>query len=182
MAYIDLNPIHAGIAQTPESSDFTSGQDRIRATISKSQLTAMRQSFQEKQAQAKKTESLDNYHKNLEIQSRLDQWLSPIQAVAKDQPHTGFGFFLNMDLDEYLQILDWTGRQKRLDKPGSIPENLAPILDRMEIEAGQWLDLVQSFDSLFHRVAGRLKAIKKHTEVLGKKWLAGSSTAKEVFR
>ena len=50
-----MNPIYAGIAQTPESSDFTSGQDRIRATISKSQLRAMRQHFQEKQEQTKRT-------------------------------------------------------------------------------------------------------------------------------
>jgi REP element-mobilizing transposase RayT len=36
MSYVDLNPIRAGIADTPEDSDFTSIQERIRAWQAKS--------------------------------------------------------------------------------------------------------------------------------------------------
>ena len=45
-----------------------------------------------------------------------------------------------MSFAEYLNLLDWTGRQLRADKLGAIPQDLAPILERLQIggEAG-WL-------------------------------------------
>ena len=141
----------------------------------------MRNQFQEKRNAVKNQEELQTYEKNITIQAELDQWLSPICAMPLNQPAKDFGSFLNMDLNDYLEILDWTGRQHRLDKPGKIPNQLAPLLDRMSIETEQWLETVKSFDRLFHRVAGRLKSIKGVAEKLGQKGLSGKTAAKEAF-
>jgi hypothetical protein len=69
LAYIDLNPVHAGMAQTPEESDFTSGQDRIQSKISKDQLKALRARYRQK----KKNTEVEAYKNTLENQSIKDQ-------------------------------------------------------------------------------------------------------------
>ncbi len=38
-----------------------------------------------------------------------------------------------MSFEQYLMLLDWTGRQPHQDKPGSIPTELRPILERLNI-------------------------------------------------
>jgi len=42
---------------------------------------------------------------------------------------------LSMTLDQYLKLLDWTGRRIRKDKTGRIPDECAPILERLECNA-----------------------------------------------
>ena len=49
--------------------------------------------------------------------------------------------FLPMLLDEYLQLLDWTGRQVRSgQRRGRIPQDLLPILSRLQLNEQTWLD------------------------------------------
>jgi len=70
--------------------------------------------------------------KDLENQSDEDQWLCPLMTG----PHGKR--FLDINLDEYLELLDWTGRQIVEGKKGAIPPHLAPILFRLEVEKDQW--------------------------------------------
>ncbi|MEI8211880.1 MAG: hypothetical protein WCI02_07010 [Planctomycetota bacterium] len=59
-----------------------------------------------------------------------------------------------MSMEDYLKLLDWTGRQGRLDKRGKIPETYAPILERLGIDDGMWCNLVWSFKRYFGRSRG----------------------------
>jgi hypothetical protein len=54
-----------------------------------------------------------------------------------------------MSLDQYLQLMDWTGRQLRTDKRGSIPTGLDPILERLQCSSESWVDLVKNFRKRF---------------------------------
>ena len=136
--YVDLNPIRAGLAKTPEASDFTSAQRRIQSLRARMQ----------QQVGA----------------SRPDGWLSPVplaEATTAPGPQASrFGRrasdkgFLPLSLEEYLTLVDWTGRQLVRGKCGSIPVHLPPLLERAGIASANWLTLVSRFGRLFHRVAG----------------------------
>ncbi len=103
MVYIDLNPIRAKIAETPESSAYTSIAERIVER----NLTA-------------------------DINCAFYGKLMPFMD-GKGIANTPF---LPMHLADYIEFVDWTGRQIRTDKRGAISENAPPILARLGIEQG----------------------------------------------
>ena len=50
-----------------------------------------------------------------------------------------------MSLGDYLQLLDWTGRQLAQGKKGRIPDSIEPILQRLQLDQKGWCDLVARF-------------------------------------
>ena len=64
---------------------------------------------------------------------------------------------LSMTLDQYLKLLDWTGRQIRKDQTGRIPVECAAILERLKCNTETWLDFVKNFRKHFRNEAGLLQ-------------------------
>jgi REP element-mobilizing transposase RayT len=172
MVYVDLNPIRAGVAETPEESDFTSVQDRIVARQARENLSSI---------------SSDNTHTlTQEQQERVDRekakaeadsWLCPIDNEAPEGPRG----ILPVTPDQYLNLVDWTGRQIREDKKGAIPAHLAPILTRLDIETDRWLNTFQGYGSLFHRVVGKFTNMTDSAKRAGKKWWQGIRACRAAF-
>ncbi len=57
-------------------------------------------------------------------------------------------------VDDYLELVDWTGRILREDKRGSIPKTHPPILERLQIDPKHWLYMTQEFESRFKGLVG----------------------------
>lgn len=62
-------------------------------------------------------------------------------------------------LEDYLELVDWTGRQIREDKRGRIETEVPPILNRLEIEPSHWLYLTQHYEAVLNR--WRLKGLEQ---------------------
>ncbi|MFM8478128.1 MAG: transposase [Planctomycetaceae bacterium] len=150
MAYVDLNPIRAAVANTPETSEFTSLQDRIadRQSATADLSTTAQEAQTEHGPRA--------------------GWLAPI-ALEPTRKHSRDRHTtrrlsnrgcLFLSLDQYLQLVDWTGRQLRLDKPGQIPAHLEAVLTRLDCSLETWLDLVKNFRRRFLTEAGRPETLQ----------------------
>ena len=92
------------------------------------------------------------------------------------QPRSGYG-----NNEEYLRIVDWTGRQVRSDKRGSIPEQLRPILPRLGVRGESWVDCVQNFGRWFQRAAGRVTHLAGEAARAGRQWFHGVRRCRQAF-
>ena len=129
MVYVDLNPVRADIAETPETSDYTSIKERIHVEFD---LQAAIEN------QAACGDILD-FRTPLKPLLHFDKHTS-----AKRQTGIPFSY------EEYLALVDWTGRIIRGDKRGYIDRTLPPILTRLRISAEQWRINSTQFEAI-HR-------------------------------
>ena len=166
MAYVDLNPIRAGIAATPEDSDFTSIQLRIRA---------WRQAHTADAAPAPKSTPGSADARRQPPNAASSAWLCPIRSVAGRQG------ILQMTETDYFELVDRTGRILRSDKRGAIDPDLAPILQRIGANPEAWIKTVSSFGSSFHLAAGLISSLRNYAELFGRRWFVGLSAARAAF-
>ena len=138
MTYVDLNPIRAKLAATPEQSDFTSIQRRINAAK----------------------------------QGRQPKALLPFVGNERSELPKGLVF----ELQDYLTLVDDTGRILRSDKRGAISGTSAKILERLNIPQENWLKITQEFMALFKGPVGTLSNLKRHCEQRGMERVAHASS------
>ncbi|MCH8136688.1 MAG: transposase [Proteobacteria bacterium] len=125
MTYVDLNPIRAGVAKTPETSEYTS----VRARIS-----------------------------------------------GRDEGLLGFldqGGPIPLRRMEYLELVDWSGRQVHRGKRGKLPIHLPPIIERMGYSNRDWRREMKYYGKWYARAVGSLSAIENYCAHLEQKWLKG---------
>lgn len=150
-AYVDLNPVRSAMAKTPEESEFTGAKDRIDDLAQRQTGSASTHAWERSRRRER-----SGWLSPLEINERTDPAGADVSPVARRASLKGF---LSMSLAQYLELLDWTGRQLRLKKCGAIPSHLAPILERIGVDVSSWCDVVRKFGKLFKRAAGKADSL-----------------------
>ena len=151
MAYVDLNPVRACMADTPESSEFTSIKERIEPQFDLA--AAITQQIQ--------SESLRSFDLPLKPLAKFD-------GDLKLGEQLGILFWAV----DYLTLVDTTGRIIRADtqfscihantglvppirQRGAITTSFPPILERLNLDIEVWLIRTQSFERHYHLLFSR---------------------------
>jgi REP element-mobilizing transposase RayT len=130
MAYVDLNPIRASMAPSPEQSDHTSIKERITQSLNLA-------------------ESIGTLLQ--------DHQLNHFNVILKPLLHFEGNVTLNeqqgilFSLNDYLELVDHTGRILRDDKRGAIALHLSPILERLNIDRKAWLNNSTAFEKIYNK-------------------------------
>ncbi len=140
MSYVDLNPIRAGIATTPEDSEFTSVYERIQAVMTEHPFS-----------------------------DATPEGLLPFVGNERQNQPKGVPFRL-MD---YLTLVDWTGRAIRDDKRGAIPQQLTPILGRLQLDPDDWSKQVNHFGRRNRTAVGTRAQLQSYSAAIGNAWVWG---------
>jgi len=131
-AYIDLNPVAAGIAATPETSRHTSIRQRVQHVRSKGKLEKLKAAAAGSVAGSRAAGNIEQ-----------DHWLCPLEDRRMlDKPDgannaTREGMLDGFSLGSYLLLVDYTSRLCRNGK-ARVSREVAGILERLGTSSELW--------------------------------------------
>jgi len=126
MAYVDLNPIQAGIAKTPEASNYTSFRLRAQAGSGSDPVR----------------QGIHALFERGELQRRdiAEKPLMPFDAPQSRKT----GDRLPITKQDYFMLVDATARCIVPGKRGSMRPDLPPILERLGLPTADWIESMTS--------------------------------------
>ena len=156
MTYVDLNPIRAELAHTPEESDFTSIQQRIREYHQQNVIQS---------GEVQHCKDVDN------VKQANILTLPMLRPFIGNEGREGNKHGILCHTQAYFELVEWTGRCIHQGKRGVIPQDVPPILERLNINPDQWLKHHRSKKDNYDIACGSLGKLKELAQSLGKSWL-----------
>ncbi len=152
MAYVDLNPIRAKMADSVERAQYTSIFERIHDNAS-----------------------------DIDKKAQLPFSVKPLLGFIGNE-HQQLVKGIPFSLLDYLTLVEETGKIIRADKRGYLTDKALPLLQQLGINSEDWLQLAQHFGKQYRQAVGsisELSAFAAHTE---KQWIGGYRQQAGIFQ
>ncbi len=147
MAYVDLNPIRAKKANTPENSHFTSLKRRISDLKTRKSETSL---------------------------MRFAEESTPTEAKHASPS-------IPIPFQDYLHLIDTTGRVIRDNTSGYINGKMTGILERIGLKLESWTKLCTGFEKHFSGGVGKELALRNYSASVGSKRVHGLSQSRALM-
>ena len=169
MAYVDLNPVRARVVDRPERSRQTGVRARI---VARQRYQAARR-IRARQPHVAKAVLAKHALTAAEAGPEVGLWLAPLArccvalagAAPTERPKGGWS------AEDYLQLVDLSGRVLRGGKRGAIPAELAPLLARLDLDVDAWVAVLFGWRSFVGRAVGGLAARTAQAGRLSLVWI-----------
>ena len=90
------------------------------------------------------------------------------------------GSRLPMTSAQYVELVDYTGRQLKPGKRGVIDSSEPPALRKLGIHGDYWTGHVKGFRSAYQRFVGSVEAMTDKAAALKQQWLKGIGYARSL--
>jgi hypothetical protein len=158
-AYIDLNPVAAGIAEVPETSQHTSVKERVDHVKAQGRTDDLNAARAGSVAGSKAAAGLEESH-----------WLCPVEDRRRFDS-TREGMLEGFSLGSYLLLVDHSGRLFREGK-AMISREVAEIFERIGTTAETWqarLEKLSEGRFLGRFLAASRQRLREVTQRLGRR-------------
>lgn len=170
MAYVDLNPIRAAIAEAPEDSEFTSVRQRVQDLRCHSVDTPSAELDPAEPAPV--VPVIDRQSSSNVLPAAFLLPFGPTESLPTSIP---FAF------DDYLQLLDTVGRAVHPAKRGVIPATRPAILQRLGISTEAFIEHADQFLQRFGHTVGAPGRLVELAAARNVRYLRGMAKSKALF-
>lgn len=182
MTYVDLNPIRAAMAETPEESEHTSAAERI------GDLKPGRRQKQHDRhhSQGRDAPSLTSGQGANNIRPLLPLRIEAHLAKLPQQPLMPFDATgklraaIPFSLEDYLELVEATGRCQHPNKRGRMPECTPRLLQRLRLAPEQFIECSARLMLQFGSAVGAPEKLTAHCAARQVKYLRGIGAARRM--
>jgi REP element-mobilizing transposase RayT len=159
-AYVDLNPLAAGVSETPEDSPHTSVHARVEHCRQHGAIAKL------------VTKEMDPSKAERIAELEQSHWLCPIDD-RRDRGSKRPGLVAGFSLRSYLLLVDWTARLHREGK-SRMRRDVSGILERLGTSAERWgqtLEKLLSQKKLIGNAFGRPDSLHRLATARQLRWV-----------